>query len=84
VAGKVFERLRTKEDSPSRVSSIPLSEPQLKILRLIAAGFSNREIASQVYLSENTVKSHVQEIFRKLGVRNRVEAALTASREGWL
>jgi DNA-binding NarL/FixJ family response regulator len=84
VAGKVLERLRTKEESSSRVSSMPLSEPQLKILRLIAAGFSNREIASRIYLSENTVKSHVQEIFRKLGVRNRVEAALTASREGWL
>jgi two-component system response regulator DevR len=84
VAGKVLERLRTTEESSPRVSSMPLSEPQLKILRLIAAGFSNREIASRIYLSENTVKSHVQEIFRKLGVRNRVEAALTASREGWL
>jgi two-component system, NarL family, response regulator DevR len=84
VAGKVLERLRTKKESSSRVSSMPLSERQLKILRLIAEGFSNREIASRVYLSENTVKSHVQEIFRKLGVRNRVEAALTASREGWL
>ena len=35
-------------------------------------------------LSENTVKSHVQEIFRKLDVRNRVEAALLASKEGWV
>jgi two-component system response regulator DevR len=84
VAGKVLERLRTKDESSSRVSAMPLNEAQLKILRLIAAGFSNREIASRIYLSENTVKSHVQEIFRKLGVRNRVEAALTASREGWL
>ncbi len=53
-----------------------------EILRLIAAGFSDREIASRVYLSENTVKSHVQEIFRKLDVGNRVEAALRASKEG--
>jgi DNA-binding NarL/FixJ family response regulator len=37
-----------------------------------------------VYLSENTVKSHVQEIFRKLDVRNRVEAAILATKEGWL
>ena len=42
---------------------MPLSETQLEILRLIAAGFSNREIAARVHLSENTVKSHVQEIF---------------------
>jgi DNA-binding NarL/FixJ family response regulator len=51
---------------------------------LIAEGFSNREIASRVHLSENTVKSHIQEIFRKLQVRNRVEAALRATKEGWL
>ncbi len=84
VAGKILERLRTKEESSPGASSMPLSEIQLEILRLIAAGFSNREIARRIHLSENTVKSHVQEIFRKLGVGNRVEAALTASREGWL
>ena len=61
-----------------------LSDRQQEILRLIAEGFSNREIASKVYLSENTVKSHVQEIFRKLQVRNRVEAALRATQEGWI
>ncbi|HXN63365.1 MAG TPA: response regulator transcription factor [Acidimicrobiales bacterium] len=84
VAGQILERLRTKEESPSGASSMPLSEIRLEILRLIAAGFSNREIARRIHLSENTVKSHVQEIFRTLGVGNRVEAALTASREGWL
>lgn len=84
ITGKILERLRTREESPSGASSMPLSEIQLEILRLIAAGFSNREIARRIHLSENTVKSHVQEIFRKLGVGNRVEAALTASREGWL
>jgi DNA-binding NarL/FixJ family response regulator len=59
-----------------------LSESQLQILRLIAEGFSNREIATRVHLSESTVKSHVQDIFQKLQVRNRVEAALRAAREG--
>jgi DNA-binding NarL/FixJ family response regulator len=81
VAAKVIDRLRgaaTTETEPL------LSERQLEILRLIAEGFSNREIASRVYLSENTVKSHVQEIFRKLQVRNRVEAALRATQEGWI
>ncbi len=81
VAAKVIDRLRgtaTTEPEPL------LSDRQLEILRLIAEGFSNREIASRVYLSENTVKSHVQEIFRKLQVRNRVEAALRATQEGWI
>jgi two-component system response regulator DevR len=83
VAGKVLDRLRSAEKS--EMPAAPgLSDGQREILRLIAEGFSNREIASRVYLSENTVKSHVQEIFRKLDVRNRVEAAILATKEGWL
>jgi DNA-binding NarL/FixJ family response regulator len=84
IAAKVLNRLRTKEELASTEPSSPLSHTQLEILRLIAAGFSNREIASRIHLSENTIKSHVQEIFRKLDVGNRVEAALRASKEGWL
>lgn len=85
VAAKVLDRLRgapAKQESTE--SYAQLSDSQYKILRLIAEGFSNREIASRVHLSENTVKSHVQEIFRKLQVRNRVEAALRATKDGWL
>ena len=55
-----------------------------EILALVSEGCSNREIANRVQLSENTVKTHLQEIFRKLGVRNRVEAAIRAVREGLL
>jgi DNA-binding NarL/FixJ family response regulator len=84
IAAKVLNRLRTREELASAEPASPLSQTQLEILRLIAAGFSNREIASRVHLSENTVKSHVQEIFRKLDVGNRVEAAVRASKEGWL
>jgi two-component system, NarL family, response regulator DevR len=84
IAAKVLNRLRTGDHLTPPVPSSPLSGTQMEILRLIAAGFSNREIAVRVYLSENTVKSHIQEIFRKLGVDNRVQAALRASREGWL
>jgi DNA-binding NarL/FixJ family response regulator len=83
IAANVLDRLRTEDDPTLPVPS-PLSSMQMEILRLIAAGLSNREIAVRVYLSENTVKSHVQGIFRKLDVGNRVEAALRASREGWL
>jgi two-component system response regulator DevR len=84
IAAKVLNRLRTHEELASAESASPLSQTQLEILRLIAAGFSNREIAGHVHLSENTVKSHIQEIFRKLDVGNRVQAALKASKEGWL
>jgi two-component system response regulator DevR len=84
VAATVLDRLRATDQVPTQPSSIPLSNTQLEIVRLIAAGFSNREIADRVHLSHNTVKSHVQEIFRKLDVGNRVEAALTATRKGWI
>ena len=75
------EPARRSGDAGGRVCEL-LSEQQRKIVRLIGEGCSNREIASRVHLSENTVKSHIQEIFRKLGVRTRVEAAIRATREG--
>ncbi len=61
-----------------------MTPAQQEILSLIVDGCSNREIAARVHLSENTVKSHTQQLFRKMGVRNRVEAAIKATREGWL
>jgi DNA-binding NarL/FixJ family response regulator len=82
VAGHVIERARTQQSAGSRRSA--LSASQVAILRLISRGHSNREIAAEVHLSENTVKTHVQEIFRKLGVRNRVEAAILAGKSGWI
>lgn len=56
----------------------PLSERELEILSLIARGASNKEIASQLYIAEGTVKNHVTHILGKLGVRDRTQAALKA------
>jgi DNA-binding NarL/FixJ family response regulator len=81
VAGRLLDRMR---EGPTAAPKAPLKAGQLEILRFISEGFSNREIAARVHLSENTVKSHVQEIFRQLGVHNRVEAALRATHEGWV
>jgi two-component system, NarL family, response regulator DevR len=61
-----------------------LSAQQLVILRLVAQGLSSREIATQLYLSENTVKGYVQEILHRLGVKNRTEAVMVAVKQGWL
>jgi two-component system response regulator DevR len=82
IAATVLDIVRSHGETlaPTRPD---LNESQRAILRLISEGYSNREIAERVHLSENTVKSHIQEIFRKLGVRNRVEAALRATKEGW-
>ncbi len=62
----------------------PLSERQRDILRLVADGLSNREIAARVHLSELTIKSYVEELLKQLGARNRVHAAVLAIRRGWL
>lgn len=56
----------------------PLSERELEILRLLAVGNSNREIAHRLFITEGTVKNHVTNILGKLGVRDRTQAALRA------
>ncbi|MBI2214525.1 MAG: response regulator transcription factor [Acidobacteria bacterium] len=55
-----------------------LSEREIEVLRLVAAGYSNREIADLLSISEGTVKNHTSSIFAKLGVRDRVRAVLKA------
>jgi DNA-binding NarL/FixJ family response regulator len=56
----------------------PLSERELEVLRLLADGGSNREIAAALFLAEGTVKNHVTNVLAKLGARDRTQAALRA------
>jgi LuxR family maltose regulon positive regulatory protein len=62
----------------------PLSERELEILQLIADGLTNREIGLQLYLSLNTVKAHTRNIYGKLGVNSRTQAAAKARTLGIL
>ena len=55
-----------------------LTARELEILKLLASGLSNAELAKQLYLSEPTIKTHLSSIFRKLGVRDRVQAVIAA------
>ena len=63
-------------DSQSLVDGLiePLSSREKEVLKLMAGGLSNPEIAARLYLSPNTLKAHTQHIFGKLGVHNRVQA----------
>ena len=59
-----------------------LSEREVEVLRLVAAGKSNRDIADALVISPNTAAHHVRNIFGKIGAANRVEAASYATRHG--
>jgi DNA-binding NarL/FixJ family response regulator len=63
---------------------VPLSERELDVLRLVAEGHSNREIAGRLFLAEGTVKNHVTNVLAKLGTRDRTQAALRARALGLL
>ncbi|HSS19701.1 MAG TPA: response regulator transcription factor [Pyrinomonadaceae bacterium] len=85
IAAKVvaeFARLTRKTVRPSESGIDPLSERELEILRLIAHGASNREIAGKLFLAEGTVKNHVTSILGKLDVRDRTQAAVKAKDSG--
>ncbi|MEW6572520.1 MAG: response regulator transcription factor [Bacillota bacterium] len=58
-----------------------LTEREVEVLRLVAAGASNREIAGKLYISEKTVKNHMSNIFQKIGVVDRTQAALYAVKQ---
>lgn len=62
----------------------PLSERELEVLRLVAGGYNNREIAEALFLAEGTVKNHLSSILSKLGVRDRTRAVLKAVELGVL
>lgn len=85
VAAKVvaeFARLSRKTVATANAVIEPLSEREVEILRLIAQGASNREIAGALFLAEGTVKNHVTNILGKLEARDRTQAALKARDSG--
>lgn len=77
---KAAERLMREIRAPE--SPEKLTERETEVLRQLAAGKSNKEIASEMYISETTVKTHVSNILMKLGVPSRTQAALYAVRIG--
>lgn len=83
VAAKVIARFAALPDAAPpgprpQPLVVPLSERELEVLRLLADGRSNRDIASALFLAEGTVKNHVTNVLAKLGARDRTQAALRA------
>lgn len=80
IARKVLQELSRPPERPPTPE--PLTERELEVLRLIAKGKSNREIAEELVISEATVRTHVSNILGKLQLASRTQAALYALREG--
>jgi DNA-binding NarL/FixJ family response regulator len=87
MAGKLLTEFATlarrdAEEEPSKHAPAPkLTEREMEVLRLVARGMNNRDIAKELYISENTVKNHVRNILEKLQIHSRMEAVMIAVRE---
>ena len=87
IAAKVlseFNRLSGVRSAASKELASPLSEREAEVLRHLAAGKSNKEIAAALDLAEGTVKNHLSNIFNKLEVLDRTQAALRGRELGYL
>jgi DNA-binding NarL/FixJ family response regulator len=82
VASRLLDRLA--ELSKKTPSAEMLSERELEVLRLMASGVSNKDIAEQLSITQSTVKTHITSIFQKLNVTTRTEAVTTALRKGMI
>ena len=84
MASKLLTEFTTLAKRAEERASVPtprLTDRELEVLRLVAQGKSNREIAGDLYISENTVKNHVRNILEKLHLHTRMEAVMYAVRE---
>jgi DNA-binding NarL/FixJ family response regulator len=73
-----------KRDGEERAEQVPapkLTDREMEVLRLVARGMNNRDIAKELFISENTVKNHVRNILEKLQIHSRMEAVMIAVRE---
>lgn len=82
-AQELGRSLRAVSEGAARMDLIsPLTTREEEVLRLLATGLSNREIGGMLFIAEATVKTHVEHIIGKLGVSDRVQAAVWAARQG--
>jgi two-component system NarL family response regulator len=72
--------IKNKDDRP-QLPTPRLTDREMEVLRLVAKGMNNRDIAKQLFISENTVKNHIRNILEKLQLHSRMEAVVYAVRE---
>src|ERR1700719_4208166 len=86
MAGKLLTEFATlaRRDDEERAQQVPapkLTDREMQVLKLVARGMNNRDIAKELFISENTVKNHVRNILEKLQIHSRMEAVMIAVRE---
>ncbi len=82
MAAKLIDEFKSmSKPEKSQGPALKLTERELDVLRLVAKGLSNRDVASQLAISENTVKNHVRNMLEKLQLHSRMEAVMYAVRE---
>src|SRR5262249_32303533 len=83
IASKVLQRLRSSGPAAREdATASELSDRELQVLRLIANGHDNAQIAAELHISPKTVKNHISNILMKLQIENRIQAAVYAVRSG--
>ena len=82
VAGKLLNQVASNQTQPASILTDKLTERELDVLRLLAKGMTNPDIAGTLHLSEGTVRNHVSAILEKLGVSDRTQAAVIAIQHG--
>jgi DNA-binding NarL/FixJ family response regulator len=84
IASKMLQRLRSQATSENAAETIraELSEREIQVLKLIANGKDNAQIAQDLFISPKTVKNHISNILMKLQIENRIQAAVYAVRSG--
>ncbi|GAB2983499.1 response regulator [Nocardioides montaniterrae] len=81
MAAKLIDEFKTMSKPARNGPAIKLTERELEVLRLVAKGLSNRDVAGHLKISENTVKNHVRNMLEKLQLHSRMEAVMFAVRE---
>jgi DNA-binding NarL/FixJ family response regulator len=86
MAAKLLTEFATmaRRDDEERAEELPaprLTDREMQVLKLVARGMNNRDIAKELFISENTVKNHVRNILEKLQIHSRMEAVMVAVRE---
>jgi len=71
-------------DADLAPASLPLSAREIEVFDCVAQGLSNKEIADELYVTEQTVKNHMTSVLRKLDVNDRMQAVLYAVKNGWI